>query len=141
MRDRVKRRNQKDKNPQQSDDQPQGPAPLQPTFLDRDKSWAERNEGQVDGAAEGTPQPVYEAQPKKTHSMPKVPAPAHPPDEGTVRVAGAVVDVGVIAQTSSRRLHNRPARLDCRSYPVRLPVKRLRSMSPRPRRRLPSGYG
>jgi predicted kinase len=66
MRDRVKRRNQKNQNPQQSEDQPQGPAPLQPTFLDRDSTWAERSEGHEDAAAESTPpQPVYEAQPEK----------------------------------------------------------------------------
>jgi predicted kinase len=65
MRDRVKRRNQKNKNPQQSDEQPQGPAPLQPTFLDRESSWTEPAEGRADAGAESTPQPVYEAQPEK----------------------------------------------------------------------------
>ena len=65
MRDRVRRRNQKNKNPQQSEVQPQGPAPLQPTFLDRESSWAERSEGRGEAAAEGPPQPVYEAQPEK----------------------------------------------------------------------------
>jgi predicted kinase len=65
MRDRVKRRNQKNKNPQQSEEQQQGPAPLQPTFLDRESSWGEPGEGRVDAPAETAPQPVYEAQPEK----------------------------------------------------------------------------
>jgi predicted kinase len=64
MRDRVKRRNQKNKNPQQSDDQPQGPAPLQPTFLDREAFVHESGENPPEGG-EVTPQPVYEAQPEK----------------------------------------------------------------------------
>jgi predicted kinase len=64
MRDRVKRRTQKNKNPQQSEDQPQGPAPLQPTFLDRDSSWGEPGEGRTDAPAESVPEPVYEAQPE-----------------------------------------------------------------------------
>jgi predicted kinase len=63
MRDRVKRRNQKNKNPQQSAEA-QGPAPLQPTFLDRE-SWNEGGEGRDDAPADGPPQPVYEAQPEK----------------------------------------------------------------------------
>jgi predicted kinase len=65
MRDRAKRRNPK--NPQQSEQQPQGPAPLQPTFLDRDANWSEAGEGRADASAEGAPppQPVYEAQPEK----------------------------------------------------------------------------
>jgi predicted kinase len=69
MRDRVKRRNQRNKNPQQSDGQPQGPAPLQPTFLDRESNWTEGGEGHgeasADNPAENPPQPVYEAQPEK----------------------------------------------------------------------------
>jgi predicted kinase len=65
MRDRVKRRNQKNKNPQQSDEAQQGPAPLQPTFLDRESSWGESGEGHVDAPAETPRQPVYEAQPEK----------------------------------------------------------------------------
>ncbi len=65
MRDRVKRRNQKNKNPQQSDEPQQGQAPLQPTFLDRESSWGEAGEGRTDAPAETTPQPVYEAQPEK----------------------------------------------------------------------------
>jgi predicted kinase len=65
MRDRVKRRNQKNKNPQQVEGQPQGPAPLQPTFLDREGSWVENSEARGDASAETTPQPVYEAQPEK----------------------------------------------------------------------------
>ncbi len=69
MRDRVKRRNQKNKNPQQSDEAQQGPAPLQPTFLDRATSWGEPSEGHADApagsTAESAPQPVYEAQPEK----------------------------------------------------------------------------
>jgi len=65
MRDRVKRRNQKSKNPQQSEDQPQGPAPLQPTFLDREGSWVENSEGRGDAPVDSAPQPVYEAQPEK----------------------------------------------------------------------------
>jgi predicted kinase len=65
MRDRVKRRNQKNKNSQQSEEPQQGLAPLQPTFLDRESSWGEAGEGQVEASAETTPQPVYEAQPEK----------------------------------------------------------------------------
>jgi predicted kinase len=69
MRDRVKRRNQKTKNPQQQPEgQPEGPAPLQPTFLDREGSWSENREGNVDAPAETSPQPVYEAQPEKDPS-------------------------------------------------------------------------
>ncbi len=67
------RRNQKNKNPQQSSDPQQGPAPLQPTFLDRATSWTEPGEGRADAPAESSsqsapqsaPQPVYEAQPEK----------------------------------------------------------------------------
>jgi predicted kinase len=65
MRDSVKRRNQKNKNPQQSEESPQGPAPLQPTFLDRESSWGEPGEGRLDTPAESSPQPVFEAQPEK----------------------------------------------------------------------------
>lgn len=65
MRDRVKRRNQKNKNPQQSGDQPQGPAPLQPTFLDREAFVQEPGESHSEPAADTPPQPVYEAQPEK----------------------------------------------------------------------------
>jgi predicted kinase len=66
MRDRVKRRNQKNNNPQQSDETQQGPAPLQPTFLDRESNWAEPAEGRGDAPTESAPpQPVYEAQPEK----------------------------------------------------------------------------
>jgi len=64
MRDRVKRRNQKNKNPQQSGE-PQGPAPLQPTFLDRESNWTEGGEAHADAPPAGPPQPVYEAQPEK----------------------------------------------------------------------------
>ena len=64
MRDRSKRRNQ-NKNPQQSDQQPQGPAPLQPTFLDREANWTESGEAHENAPAENVPQPVYEAQPEK----------------------------------------------------------------------------
>jgi hypothetical protein len=63
MRDRVKRRNQKSKNPQQSDDQQQGPAPLQPTFLDREAYVSGENHPEPTG--EVVQQPVYEAQPEK----------------------------------------------------------------------------
>jgi predicted kinase len=65
MRDRVKRRNQKNKNPQQSDEQQKGLAPLQPTFLDRESNWTEGGEGRGDSTADSVPQPVYEAQPEK----------------------------------------------------------------------------
>ena len=65
MRDRVKRRNQKNKNPQQSGEAPQGPAPLQPTFLDRESNWTEGGESRADAPPAGPPQPVYEAQPEK----------------------------------------------------------------------------
>ncbi len=64
MRDRVKRRNQKSKNPQQSEEQAQGPAPLQPTFLDRESSWSEPAEERPGAPAEIAPEPVYEAQPE-----------------------------------------------------------------------------
>jgi predicted kinase len=68
VRDRAKRRNQ-NKNPQQSEPQSQGPAPLQPTFLDRDANWNEAGEGRSEGRgeapADSSPQPVYEAQPEK----------------------------------------------------------------------------
>jgi predicted kinase len=64
MRDRAKRRNQ-NKNPQQSEPQSQAPAPLQPTFLDRDANWTEGTDARTDAAAEAPPQPVYEAQPEK----------------------------------------------------------------------------
>jgi predicted kinase len=65
MRDRVKRRNQRNKNPQKSGEQQQGPAPLQPTFLDRESNWTEGGEGRVDAPGDSPPQPVYEAQPEK----------------------------------------------------------------------------
>jgi predicted kinase len=65
MRDRVKRRNQKSKNSPPSEETQQGPAPLQPTFLDRESSWGEASEEQVDASAETAPQPLYEAQPEK----------------------------------------------------------------------------
>jgi predicted kinase len=65
MRDRVKRRNQKNNNPQQSGETEPGPAPLQPTFLDRAASWTEPAEGNSEIPAETLPQPVYEAQPEK----------------------------------------------------------------------------
>jgi predicted kinase len=70
MRDRVKRRNQKSKNPQQSGETEQVPAPLQPTFLDRAGSWTESDAGHTDAGhtdapAESSPQPVFEAQPEK----------------------------------------------------------------------------
>jgi predicted kinase len=65
MRDRVKRRNQKTKNPQQSGEPQQGPAPLQPTFLDRETNWTEGGEARADAPPDGPPQPVYEAQPEK----------------------------------------------------------------------------
>jgi predicted kinase len=69
MRDRAKRRTQS-KKPQQSEQQAQGPAPLQPTFLDRDTSWSEAGEAHGEARAEAAgeasqPQPVYEAQPEK----------------------------------------------------------------------------
>ena len=65
MRDRVKRRNQKTKNPQQSADQPQSPAPLQPTFLDREAFREDSGEGHTEASEGSTPHPVYEAQPEK----------------------------------------------------------------------------
>jgi predicted kinase len=61
MRDRVKRRTQ-NKNPQNSEDQQQGPAPLQPSFLARE-SFMQEGDGHSEGAA--APEPVYEAQPEK----------------------------------------------------------------------------
>ncbi len=78
MRDRAKRRTQK-KGPQPGEPPSQGPAPLQPTFLDREANWSEPGEGapgkpsvgslgqeaRGDAAAESVPQPVYEAQPEK----------------------------------------------------------------------------
>jgi len=65
MRDRVKRRNQKSKNPQPSGEAEQGPAPLQPTFLDRATSWPEPVDGREETPVESSPQPVYEAQPER----------------------------------------------------------------------------
>jgi predicted kinase len=67
MRDRVKRRNQKNQNPQQHEDQSQAPAPLQPTFLDRDDSNRNSSEGDEGRSPEPAqpPQPVYEAQPER----------------------------------------------------------------------------
>jgi len=64
MRDRSKRRNQ-NKNPQQSEPQSQGPAPLQPSFLDRDSSWRGSTEGTAESTPEGAAQPEYEAQPER----------------------------------------------------------------------------
>jgi predicted kinase len=65
MRDRVKRRTQKTNNSQQSEDQSKGPAPLQPTFLDREAYVQGPGENQAEAGADTTPQPVYEAQPEK----------------------------------------------------------------------------
>jgi predicted kinase len=65
MRDREKRRNQRGKSPQQPQEPTQGPAPLQPTFLDRDNSWTAGSEPPAEAPAAGVPQPVYEAQPEK----------------------------------------------------------------------------
>jgi predicted kinase len=66
MRDRVKRRNQKNKNPQQQpEEQEHGPAPLQPTFLDRETAWGAAGDDRTDAPADLPPQPVYEAQPEK----------------------------------------------------------------------------
>jgi predicted kinase len=64
MRDRAKRRNQNQQNPQQSDSVQPKPAPLQPTFLDREAFVKEGGEA-GEPAAESTPQPVYEAQPER----------------------------------------------------------------------------
>ncbi len=72
MRDRSKRRNQK-KNPQQSEQQNEAPAPLQPTFLDREPDWSERGEeaggpgqeARAESSSGSQPEPVYEAQPEK----------------------------------------------------------------------------
>lgn len=70
MRDRSKRRNQK-KNTEQPEQQTQAPAPLQPTFLDRETNWPERGEGaapkepRAESSSEAQPEPVYEAQPEK----------------------------------------------------------------------------
>jgi len=65
MRDRDKRRNQKGKSSQQPQEPTQGPAPLQPTFLDRDTSWMSGGEQPAEAPVTGAPQPVYEAQPEK----------------------------------------------------------------------------
>ena len=65
MRDRSKRRNQ-NKNPQQPEQQQPGPAPLQPTFLDREPGWSEHgDQPRADTPSENPPEPVYEAQPDK----------------------------------------------------------------------------
>jgi predicted kinase len=77
MRDRSKRRGQ-NKNPQQPDQQPQGPAPLQPTFLDRDANWQESGEGHANASAEDVRQPVHEAQPEPVYEA----QPEKDPDEG-----------------------------------------------------------
>jgi predicted kinase len=82
MRDRVKRRNQKTKNPQQSEDQPQGPAPLQPTFLDREAYSGDSGEDRAEASAQTTPEPVYEAQPEKD------PFDADPESSPAARAAG-----------------------------------------------------
>lgn len=59
MRDRSKRRNQKSQN---SPTEPsQQPAPLQPTFLERETFM----DGNAEGREDAPPQPVYEAQPEK----------------------------------------------------------------------------
>ncbi len=65
MRDRVKRRNKNTKNSPQSDEQQQGPAPLQPTFLERESFMTEGGETRAEASAETSQQPVYEAQPEK----------------------------------------------------------------------------
>jgi predicted kinase len=65
MRDRVKRRNQRDRNPKPPEAQTQGPAPLQPTFLDRENSWTEGGAEGRGEPVESTPQPVYESQPER----------------------------------------------------------------------------
>jgi predicted kinase len=62
MRDRVKRRNPKNQNPQQSDSKP-GLEPLQPSFLERDAFMQPPSGEARDDSA--PPQPVYEAQPEK----------------------------------------------------------------------------
>ena len=59
MRDRMKRRNQ-NRKAQPPAEPSQGPAPLQPTFLDRD-DFSSGSEGRAELA---TPEPVYEAQPE-----------------------------------------------------------------------------
>jgi predicted kinase len=65
MRDRDKRRSQRGKNPQQPQEPSRGPAPLQPTFLDRESNWGQNGEAGAEAASEGPPQPEYEAQPEK----------------------------------------------------------------------------
>ena len=132
MRDRVKRRNQKNKNPQQSDEPQQGQAPLQPTFLDRESSWGESGEGRVDAQAETTPQPVYEAQPEKDPFDSDGESASGLPDAATVRADVAVGDVGAIAPISSRRRRSHPPMLQaCRSLRGRRPAKLRKLTNPR----------
>ncbi len=134
MRDRVKRRNQKNKNPQQSDEPQQGQAPLQPTFLDRESSWGESGEGRADAPAETVPQPVYEAQPEKDpfDSDAESASGDCSPDAATVRADGAVEDVDAIAPTSSRRRRSHPPVLrGCRLLRGRRPAKLPRSTNQR----------
>ncbi|MDR3765263.1 MAG: ATP-binding protein [Acidobacteriota bacterium] len=59
MRDRDKRRNQKKQNTPAGPSQQ--PAPLQPSFLEREQYM----EGNAEGREDAPPQPVYEAQPEK----------------------------------------------------------------------------
>lgn len=61
MRDRSKRRNQQKNRSQQPGAKIEGPAPLQPTFLDRNYLADTNGENK---SADGTPQPFYESQPE-----------------------------------------------------------------------------
>ena len=65
MRDREKRRNQKNRPLQGPGEPTQGPAPLQPTFLERESFLTESGEPRPEGHSENeAPQAVYEAQPE-----------------------------------------------------------------------------
>ena len=65
MRDREKRRNQKTRNPQNPGEPNQGPAPLQPTFLEREAFVKDSGEPRPEGHSDNdVPQAVYEAQPE-----------------------------------------------------------------------------
>jgi predicted kinase len=65
MRDRDKRRNQKNRPLQGPGEPTQGPAPLQPTFLERESFLTDSGEPRPEGHSENeAPQAVYEAQPE-----------------------------------------------------------------------------
>ncbi|HWR35459.1 MAG TPA: AAA family ATPase [Clostridia bacterium] len=65
MRDRMKRRKKPGKDPEKQSGTEQGPAPLQPTFLDREAGdWGSGEQTEARGKKKDEPQPEYEAQPE-----------------------------------------------------------------------------